>query len=64
MYTKVFSNIANPFKEVDFINDERDPYEELRELPRSQPLKHIIDDFTPELHDIKSSKYQMKQFSI
>ena len=35
MYTKVFSNIANPFKEVDFINDERDPYEELKELPRS-----------------------------
>lgn len=31
-YTKMFSNIANPFQEVEFMKDDRDPFEELKDL--------------------------------
>ena len=59
-YTKVFSNIASPFTEIDFIKDEWDPFDELSNMWANQSSRHIIDDFDYGLHDIKQSKYNMK----
>jgi len=39
-YTKVFSNVANPFLEVEFMHDNRDPFEELNDLPRFVSYHH------------------------
>jgi len=39
-YTKVFSNVANPFLEVEFMHDNRDPFEELKDLPRFVSYQH------------------------
>jgi len=41
-YTKVFSNVANPFLEVEFIQDDRDPFEELKDLPRYASYHHYV----------------------
>jgi len=41
-YTKVFSNVANPFLEVEFMQDNRDINEELKDLPRYVSYQHIV----------------------
>ena len=51
-YTKIFSNIE----------DDRDPYEELKMLRKGKSIKHALNDFEFGLFDIKNSKYDMRQF--
>ena len=63
-YTKVFSNILNPFMEVEFQNDSRNPVEEMRSAPKPSATKHIIQDFGIGLFDIKEFKFQMRQFTV
>ena len=63
-YTRIFSNVANPFREVEFQTDSRDPYEELRALETHPTLKHRIDDFGFGLQDIIEVRYDLKQFCI
>jgi len=54
-YTKVFSNIANPFYEPEFIEDDRNPYEESKALGKGKQTKHVLNEFEFGLHDIRSS---------
>ena len=61
-YTKIFSNIANPFFEPQFIEDDRNPYEEMKTLGKGKPVKHALNDFEFGLFDIKTSQYDMRQF--
>jgi len=51
-YTKVFSNLANPFLEVEFFHDDRDPIEELKELATYPSYRHVVQDFDFGLQDI------------
>ena len=59
-YTKVFSNLASLYKDVDFIKDDWDPFEELNSMKAGSTSWHILIDFEFGLHDIKSTKYEMK----
>ena len=61
-YTKVFSNIANPFYEPEFIQDDWDPYDEAKSLGKGKTIKHALSDFEFGLHDIKTSQYVLRQF--
>jgi len=63
-YTKVFSNIANPFQEVEFIKDDRDPFEELQDLPRYASYQHWVQDFEFGLQDILEIRYEMWRFAL
>ncbi len=63
-YTKIFSNVANPYREIEFQADTRDPYEELRALETHPSMRHRIDDFGFGLQDIIEVKYDLKQFCV
>jgi len=59
-YTKVFSNLASIFAEINFIKDEWNPFDELTSMKANKSSRHIINDFEYGLHDIKQAKYEMK----
>ncbi len=63
-YTKVFSNVANPFLEVEFMHDNWDPFEELKDLQRYASYQHLVNDFEFGLQDILEVWYEMRRFAL
>ena len=60
-YSKIFSNLATPMEDPTFVDDDRDPFEELKSMPSIRSSKHIIVDFDIGLNEIKDAAPRMKE---
>lgn len=50
-------------EEPAFVEDDRDPFEELASLPTIRSSKHVLVDFEIGLNEIKDAAPKMKEYS-
>ena len=51
-YTLIFSNVLTPMEEVQFVDDDRNPYQELESLAKVRPSAHVVHEVDAGLFDI------------
>jgi len=61
-YSKIFSNVATPMEDPEFIDDDWDPFEELKQSSTVYVSRHSIYEFEIGLNELKDVKGLMVEY--